>query len=190
MPDGRLHSLKPPLSERDWTRGPLDAPVTLVEYVDFQCPCCQGSYATVERVLSAMEGVVRFAARHFPVRSIHRYAEGAALAAEAAGRQGKFWEMYHALLSSRGRIAPEDLEFHARQLDLDLDRFRRDLGNEDVRARILEGKHWALRSGLNGTPTLFINGVRYDARACPVKEEELREALEAAREEAELPLAA
>ena len=190
MPEGRLPSLKPPLSKRDWTRGPWDAPVALVEYVDFQCPCCQGSYATVERVLSEMEGSVRFAARHFPVRSIHRFAEGAAMAAEAAGRQGKFWEMYHALLPSRGRIAPEDLEFHARQLDLDLDQFHRDLESEELRAGILEGKQWALRSGLNGTPTLFINGLRYDHRSCPVKEEELRAALEAARREATLPLAA
>jgi protein-disulfide isomerase len=190
MPEGRLPSLKPPLSERDWTRGPWDAPVTLVEYVDFQCPCCQGSYATVERVLSGREGAVRFAVRHFPVRSVHRYAEGAALAAEAAGRQGKFWEMYHALLQPRGRIAPEDLEFHARQLDLDLDRFHRDLESEELRAKLLEDKQWALRSGLNATPTLFINGLRYDHRSCPVKEEELHEALEAARREATLPLAA
>jgi protein-disulfide isomerase len=190
MHEVRPSGLKPPLSERDWTRGPVGAPVTLVEYVDFQCPCCQGSYAVVERVLSEMEGRVRFAVRHFPVRSIHQYAEGAAMAAEAAGRQGKFWEMYHALMSSRGRISPDDLECRARQLDLEMDQYHREVESEEVRARILEGKHWALRSGLNGTPTLFINGVRYDRDSCPVREEELREALEAAWRETTTSVAA
>ena len=174
------HLLRTPLSERDWTRGPANAPVTLVEYVDFQCPCCQGSYPVVERVVESREGELRFAVRHFPVSSTHPQAEGAALAAEAAGRQGKFWEMYHRLFTSRNRLRPFDLDFHARQLDLDLDAFHRDMESEELREKIRQDKRFGLRSGVNGTPTLFLNGVRFDHRACPVQEEELQAALEAA----------
>lgn len=172
--------LKFPLSERDWVRGATECPVTLVEYVDFQCPCCQGSYPVVERVVEAWKGRVRFAVRHFPVSSTHPYAEGAALAAEAAGRQGKFWEMYHRLFTSRNRLRPFDLDFHARRLDLDLEAFRRDMESEELREKIRQEKRQGLRSGVNGTPTLFINGERYDYPTCPVREEELRAALEAA----------
>lgn len=173
------HLLRMPLSERDWARGPADAPVTLVEYVDFQCPCCQGSYPVVERVVESREGAIRFAVRHFPVTSIHPNAEDAALAAEAAGRQGKFWEMYHRLFTSRNRLRPFDFDFHARQLDLDLDLFHRDMERAELREKVRQDKRYGLRSGVNGTPTLFVNGVRYDSRTCPVQEEELRAALEA-----------
>lgn len=172
------HRLKPPLSERDWIRGPAEAPLTLVEYLDFQCPCCQSSYPAVERVVESLGERLRFAVRHFPVISTHSHAEAAALAAEAAGRQGKFWEMYRRLFSARNRIRPFDLEFHARQLDLDLESFHQDLESEELRAKIRQQKREGLRTGVNGTPTLFVNGVRYDLPSCPVKEEELREALE------------
>jgi protein-disulfide isomerase len=138
----------------------------------------------IEQVLGARGAAVRFAVRHFPVRSLHEYAEGAAMAVEAAGRQGKFWEMYRTVMEAPGRVRPVDLECLARRLDLDLDEFHRDLENDELRAKIREQKRGGLRSGVNGTPTLFVNGVRYDGAVCPVREEELREAVAAARREA------
>jgi len=180
----QVHRLRVPVSAADWRRGPIDAPVTLVEYGDLQCPCCQDSHPVIEQVLGARGAGVRVAVRHFPVRSLHEYAEGAAMALEAAGRQGKFWEMYRAVMEARGRVRPLDLECLARRLDLDLDEFRRDMRSEELREKIGEQKRGGLRSGVNGTPTLFVNGVRYDGAVCPVRGEELREAVAAARREA------
>ncbi len=172
------HRLRRPVSEADWRRGPDDAPVTLLEYIDFQCPCCQGSYPIIEKLLAEWGDRVRYAVREFPVSSIHPYAEGAARAAEAAARQGKFWEMYHALFKARGRLSRDDLDLYARELALDRDRFQEDLEGEAVSEKLAEDKYGGLRSGVNGTPTLFINGVRHEGAVCPVREEELREAVE------------
>ena len=176
----RRHTLKPPVSAEDWTRGPAEARVTLVEYLDFQCPCCHGSFPAVERVLEELGDRVRYVVREFPIPSAHPHAEGAARAAEAAGRQGRFWEMYRLLLELRGRVGPPELESCARELDLDLARFHADVAGDEVQARIRESKHWGLRSGVNGTPTLFVNGVRYEEAACPVQAAELQAALLAA----------
>lgn len=171
------HRLRQPVSEKDWTRGPAEAPVTLVEYIDFECPHCQRAYPIIERLVGRISIEVRFVVRHFPVPSTHLHAEEAARAAEAAGRQGKFWEMYHALFAAQGRLAHEDLLRYAEELGLEAPRFRRDLEDPGVAEKIAEQRYLGLRSGVNGTPTLFINGVRYDFG---VDEEGLRKALEEA----------
>ena len=183
--EGDRNRLRRPVTEADWTRGSTEALVTLVEYVDFQCPCCRGSYPVVEGLLEESGDRVRYVVRYFPVASIHPYAEGAARAAEAAGRQDKFWPMYHRLLQGRVRLSPADLDFHARELRLEMDRFHADLESEAVIARITEDKYWGLRSGVNGTPTLFVNGERYEEAVCPVEEGGLREAVGAGIEHRE-----
>jgi len=178
--EGDGHGLKRAVTETDWRRGPDEAPVTLLEYLDFQCPCCQGSHQAIEALLADLGDRVRYVVREFPVGSIHRNAEQAARAAEAAGRQGRFWGMYRLLLQSKGRLSSVDLESYARELGLDLTRFQEDMESEAVAGRIKQDKWGGLRSGVNGTPTLFVNGIRYESAVCPVQEEELREAVEQA----------
>jgi protein-disulfide isomerase len=152
--------------------------VTVVEYADFECPDCWVTYPVIERVLDALGGKVRFAFRHFPVVSRHPLAQGAALGAEAAGRQGKFWEMHRRLFEAQGALSPEELGQYAQEIGLDLDRFGRDMADPALAAKIREGKLLGVRSGVNGTPTLFLNGVRFEHAEPAIKEPELRAAIE------------
>jgi len=157
-----VHKLGVPVSEEDWTRGAAEAPVTIVEYGDYQCPACQRAYVEVEKLLTAEGGNVEFAFRHFPLMSTHPQAMAAALAAEAAGRQGKFWQMHAKLFESRGQLADEHIQQYAAELELDLDKFARDIQSEGIDAHIRQQRLAGARSGANGTPTFFVNGSRYD----------------------------
>lgn len=172
-----VHVLRQPVTEADWVRGPADAPVTLVEYADFECPDCRASYPAIERVLASYEGRIRFVFRHFPVVSRHPRAQGAALAAEAAGRQGKFWEMYRRLFEARGELAPESIRRCAEESGLDVAQFERDTADPELAAKIHRVKLLGVRSGVNGTPTLFLNGLRLDRAESAVTEAELRAAI-------------
>ena len=157
-----VHRLRAPISDEDWWRGPATAPVTLVEYADYECPHCQAIYPVLERVFNSYRDHMRFVVRHFPVVSSHPRAMDAALAAEAAGRQGRFWEMHARLFEHPGKLEAEDLVAHARVIRLDMGRFEDDINDLALRQKIEEEKRLGLRSGVNGTPTLFINGRRYD----------------------------
>jgi protein-disulfide isomerase len=176
----RPHVLKRPVGEDDWSRGPDSAPVTLVEYADFQCADCQRSHLAIWRVVESFGDRVRFVFRHFPLVTAHPRAEEAALAAEAAGQQEKFWEMQERLMEARGALDPEDVRRYAQELGLDMDAFERDMTDAAKKRKLREEKLLGVRSGVNGTPTLFINGVRYERATQPVEEAELREAVEAA----------
>jgi protein-disulfide isomerase len=159
-----MSTLDPPVSERDHVAGPADARVTLVEYGDFECPHCGALHPVIVAARGAFGGNLRLVFRHFPLRSSHPHALAAAKAAEAAGEQGRFWEMHDRLYRRQAELADADLERHARDLGLDLERFRRSLGDRTHDARIREDLASASRSGARGTPSLFINGNRYDGR--------------------------
>lgn len=159
------HRLREPVAASDWASGPASAPVTLVEYLDFQCPHCQQAYPEVERLRQTEGPHLRFVVRFFPLESEHPQALLAACAAEAAGRQGRFWEMYDLLFQNPGKLMPEDLRSHAQQLGLDLEAFEHDLERDEVRAKVRHQKLQGVRSGVNGTPTFFINEERYDGEA-------------------------
>jgi protein-disulfide isomerase len=154
--------LKEPVSRDDWTLGPADAPVTLVEYGDFQCPHCQRAHAVVEGILGRFGAQLRFAFRHLPITSLHQQAMAAALAAEAAGRQGKFWEMQRRLMRARGKLDPEQLVGYAREAGLDVARWERDRADPVLRKKVEHQKLVGVRSGVNGTPTFYVNGERFD----------------------------
>ena len=154
-----------PVGYEDWSRGPAGAPVTLLEYGDFECADCRALYPVIEKVFAANQWRMRMAFRHFPFESLHPHAMQAALAAEAAGRQGKFWEMHARLYEGDGRLAPEDLLRYAHQLRLDMERFRSDMADADLAKRIRQGKLQAVRSGAGRVPTIFLNGTRYDGPA-------------------------
>ena len=176
LDDRPLH-LTRPVSGQDHHRGPLDAPAQLVEYGDFQCPFCAQALPGVKRVLSLYEDRVLFVFRHFPLVSQHVRAWPAALAAEAAGAQGRFWPMHDHLLSHQHELSDGELRTHARALGLDLGSYERDLHDpaiaERVRVEALSGLH----SGVLGTPTFFVNGRRLEGG---FREEELASAIELA----------
>lgn len=151
-----------PVSDRDHVSGPRDAATVLVEYGDFECPFCGAAYPIVESIRKKLGDQLCYVFRHFPITESHPHAEAAAEAAEAAGAQGKFWEMYHMLFEHQGSLERDDLLGYARALQLDTTRFSQDLAVGTYAARVHEDFMSGLRSGVNGTPTFFINGVRYD----------------------------
>jgi len=145
---------------RDHVRGPEDAPVTIVEYGDFECPYC-GQAEPVVRELLADFGDVRYVWRHLPLNDVHPHAQIAAEAAEAAAAQGAFWPMHDLLLDHQGELRLPDLIRHAERLGLDVERFRADLREHAGTDRIAEDVESADLSGVSGTPTFFINGRRH-----------------------------
>jgi Na+/H+ antiporter NhaA len=146
--------------ERDHIRGPLDAPVTVVEYGDFECPYC-GIAEPVVRELLREFGDVRYVWRHLPLNDVHAHAQLAAEAAEAASDQGAFWEMHDLLFENQAALEPSDLIAHAERLGLDVDRFADDLSRHSGAARVAEDVDSADLSEVSGTPTFFINGRRH-----------------------------
>jgi protein-disulfide isomerase len=143
-------------------QGPADAPVTLLEYGDYQCPYCGAAHPIVKALQRQVGDSLRFAFRHFPLTTIHDYAEGAAEAAEAAGAQGKFWQMHDTLFENQPALDFESLVGYAQELGLDVRRFTMELENGVYAPRVREDFISGIRSGVNGTPTFFINGRRHE----------------------------
>jgi Na+/H+ antiporter NhaA len=146
--------------ERDHIRGPIEAPVTVVEYGDFECPYC-GQAEPVVRELLGDFGDVRYVWRHLPLNDVHPRAQVAAEASEAAADQGAFWEMHDLLLTHQDALRPSDLTEYARRLGLDVDRFSEDIRTHNGAARIAQDVDSADLSSVSGTPTFFINGRRH-----------------------------
>jgi protein-disulfide isomerase len=157
-----MSKLVQPVGRTDHVLGREDAPVTLVEYGDYECPQCGRAHGVLSLVLPRVGDSVRFAYRHFPLSQIHPHATLAAQAAEAAAAQYRFWEMHHVLYEHQDALDTEDLLTYAEALDLDVVGFAQELQEQvylpRVRADFLSGVH----SGVNGTPTFFINGRRFD----------------------------
>ncbi|WP_426565538.1 Na+/H+ antiporter NhaA [Angustibacter sp. McL0619] len=146
--------------ERDHIRGPLDAPVTLVEYGDLECPYCGQAEPAVRELLTGCTDV-RYVWRHLPLRDVHPRAQVAAVATEAAGRQDAFWQMRDLLLTRQDALAPRQLVGYARELGLDVEQFTTDLMHGKGSARIDADVEGAAASGVRGTPTFFVNGRRH-----------------------------
>jgi len=146
--------------ERDHVRGPMEAPVTVVEYGDFECPFC-GRAEPVVRELLRDFGDVRYVWRHLPLSDVHPNAQLAAEASEAAARQGAFWEMHDLLFEHQDALEPSDLMGYAEKLGLDTERFTNDVREHEGAAQIAEDVDSADISGVSGTPTFFINGQRH-----------------------------
>ena len=152
-----------PLTEgRDHIEGSADAPVTLVEYGDFECPYSGRAYPILKQVRERMGDRLRFGFRNFPLARIHPHAAAAAEAAEAAGGQGRFWEMHDQLFEHQDRLEDADLHGYAAELGLDVERFDQELAAHTYAPRVEEDLSGGDRSGVNGTPAFYINDVRYD----------------------------
>lgn len=154
--------LVPPVHDGDHTLGPASAPVTLVEFGDYECPFCGAAQQSVREVLRVGGNRIRFAFRHFPLGEIHPHAKLAAEAAEAAGAQGRFWEMHELLFANQRALRPGDLLQHAAAVGLDLTRFAAELEQHRHAAAVRQHFLSGLRSGVNGTPSFFVNDVRHD----------------------------
>jgi len=146
--------------ERDHVRGPAGAPVTVVEYGDFECPYCGRAEPVVRELLQEF-GDVAYVWRHLPLNDVHANAQLAAEAAEGAAEQGAFWEMHDLLLANQDALDPNHLIGYARQLGLDSERFTAFLREHAGAARVAEDVDGADMSGVSGTPTFFINGRRH-----------------------------
>jgi protein-disulfide isomerase len=150
-----------PVNENDHVMGPTSAPVTVVNYGDYQCPGCQKTHRSTEKMARELLDKVRLVHRHFPLVKSHPRALRAAEAAEAAAAQGKFWEMHRRLYLRPDRLRDRDLRGHANEIGLDLERFDREMASGIHADQILKDFHFSLNHGITGTPTTFINGVRY-----------------------------
>jgi protein-disulfide isomerase len=139
-------------------KGAETAPVTIVEFAEFQCPFCMRVRPTLEQIESTYKGRVRFVWKHLPLVSIHSHAMDASIAAEAARKQGRFWEYHDKLFANQTQLEPQDLRKYAEELGLNLTRFDRDRADQDVKTKVLEDMTEATSLGVTSTPTFFING--------------------------------
>jgi len=147
-----------PVGPRDHILGPDMAPVTMVEYGDYECPYCGAAHPIVQAIVERLGDDLRFAFRHFPLAQMHPHAQQAAEAAEAAGAQGKFWEMHDMLYEHQTALDGPHLLTYAAALNLDVERFADELTRRVYADRVREDFMSGVRSGVNGTPTFFING--------------------------------
>ena len=162
MSDPGSPHLTLPVSERDHAQGPANAPITLVEYGDYECPSCGQAYAIVKQLQQRLGERLRFVFRNFPLTQMHPHAQHAAEAAEVAGIQGKFWQMHDLLFENQRLLGDGPLREYAEAIGLNGVQFRAELHAHTAEGRVREDFLSGIRSGVNGTPTFFINGVRYE----------------------------
>ena len=154
--------LSVPVNQTDHTVGPSDAAVTVVEYGDFECPNCKQAAPAVKLLLEHFAGRVRFVYRHFPLTEVHPHALEAALAAEAAGAQHKFWPMHDLLFEHQDRLKLKQLRAYAERLELDMTSYNAEMDDTVYLQRVREQIDSGQRSGVRATPTFFINGAIHD----------------------------
>jgi protein-disulfide isomerase len=154
--------LRIPVTERDHSHGPAGAVLTLVEYGDYECPHCGRAYPIIKEVQRRLGSQLQFVFRNFPLAEIHSHAEHAAEAAEAAAGQGRFWEMHDAIFEHQKALDDRHLVQYATAVGIDEQQFQHDLSSHAYERRVREDFVGGIRSGVNGTPTFFINGVRHD----------------------------
>ncbi len=150
-----------PVNEHDHVLGPANAPVTVVNYADYECPDCQKRHRVIDKMVRKLVDKVRLIHRHFPLVNVHPHSLRAAEAAEAAGAQGRFWEMSHLLYLNPSDLEDRDLRKYAKQIGLDLKRFDDEMSSDLYSEQILKDRYISLINGITGTPTTFINEVRY-----------------------------
>ena len=167
-----------PVGERDHAQGSADAPVTLLEYGDYECPYCGAAYPIVKQVQKRRGSQVRFVFRNFPLANMHPHATLAAEAAEVVGAQGKFWEMHDTLYEHQRALGEPDLVRYAGALGVAAGTFSTELRRPAYAERVREDFSSGVRSGVNGTPTFYVNGVRHNGS---YEFEELLEAIDTAR---------
>lgn len=158
-------ALQPQVSEKDHIQGSNQAEVTIVEYGDYQCPHCGTAHPTLKRMMAELGDQIKLVFRHFPLAESHPYARAAALTAEAAGMQGKFWEMHDALYENQHYLKEQLFSTLAEQLHLNMEQFQADIKKQAISEKVESDFESGMRSGVNGTPTFFVNGEKFDGGA-------------------------
>jgi protein-disulfide isomerase len=154
--------LSVPVTEKDHTQGSSQAPIVLVQYGDYQCPSCGMAHLVVKQLQKSLKGNLRFVFRNFPLVEVHPYALAAAEIAEASGLQNKFWEMHDYIFEHQRLLSLEALPRFAEQLQLNMQKINSGVHSLLVKNKIEEDFRSGIRSDVNGTPTFYINGERYD----------------------------
>jgi protein-disulfide isomerase len=162
MSQHQKFELAVPVGAADHVLGPAQAPVTVVEYGDFECPNCKQAAPAVKLLHQRFANRARIVYRHFPLEEVHPHALLAAQAAEAAGGQGRFWEMHDLLFDNQSHLKLRQLRDYAERLELDMTRFNADLDDEVYLQRVREHIQSGHRSGVRATPTFFVNGMIQD----------------------------
>jgi protein-disulfide isomerase len=155
-------NLKPQVTPRDNIQGNPQAVITLVEYGDYQCPHCGHAYPIIKQLQEAFKDQLKLVFRNFPLRNIHPLAESAAIAAEAAGRQDRYWEMHDVIFERQRDMHGNSFREFAQELGLNVEQFEKDSKDEDILEKVEGDFESGIMSGVNGTPTFFINGKRYN----------------------------
>jgi protein-disulfide isomerase len=162
MNQQRVFDLAVPLQASDHVIGASHAPVTIVEYGDFECPNCKQAAPALKLLLERFAGRVQVAYRHFPLEEVHPHALAAAQAAEAAGGQGRFWEMHDLLFANQDHLKATHLHSYGERLQLEMARYTAEMDDQVYLQRIREHVEGAHRSSVRGTPTIFVNGKLHD----------------------------
>jgi protein-disulfide isomerase len=155
-------SLKPAVGKTDHKQGKTNADIVIVEYGDYQCPYCGAAYPVLKEMMKKYESKIQFVFRNFPLSEMHRYARPAAIVAEAAALQGKFWEMHDAIYENQEYLSESFLLELAEKLELDSHQFNTDIKKPEVAAKIDSDFESGVMSGVNGTPSLFVNGRKFN----------------------------
>ena len=155
-----MSTLKLPVNATDHHQGNANASIILVEYGDFQCPYCRRAHPLVKRLLKERGDDINFVFRNFPLREIHPHAYVAAVTAEAAANQNKYWEMHDLIFDNQDELNTDFLLSLVERIGLDMERFAKDFKSEALNNKIENDFEGGIRSGVNGTPTFFINGTK------------------------------
>ena len=154
--------LRPPVGDNDHMQGNKDAVIELVKYGDYQCPHCARAYLVVKRMQEELGEQLKFVFRNFPLANIHPEAVMAAIATEAAAAQGRFWEMHDLIFENQDSLSEDMLYEAAAELQLDMDQFKKDMASGSLAKKVDDDFESGIRSGVNATPTFFINGEKYN----------------------------
>lgn len=157
-----MTKLNPAVNSKDHIQGKNTAPLELVEYGDYQCPYCGQAYPIVKNLLRSLGADIKFVFRNFPLSELHPDAFNAAVAAEAAGLQKKYWDMHDIIFENQQELDMESLFLYAKKIGLDLERFKNDIQKNELSTKVEQDFESGVRSGVNGTPSFFINGIKYN----------------------------
>jgi len=157
-----MSTLKPAVSEKDHTHGGQSASIEIVEFGDYECPHCGNAYPIVKEIEETFGDQIKFIFRNFPLQEAHPLAFPAALAAEAAAVQGKFWEMHDAIYENQYRLSEDIFAELAETIGLDLDKFKEDSESNEIQQKVEDDFESGIRSGVNGTPSFYVNGTKFD----------------------------
>lgn len=155
-------SLRPPISDKDHIEGNVNAFIELVEYGDYQCPYCGRAYPIVKGIQEILGNKLKFVFRNFPLTSIHPHAMSAAIATEAAALQDKYWPMHDIIFEHQNQLNRNSLLKYAKDQELDINQFSIDIERPELHKKVEADFESGIRSGVNGTPTFFINGEKYN----------------------------